>query len=115
MSQEKVNKYKEYKKNRKEIIAKEKKKKKIERVVGYSVVGIFCATVVGAIGVTVWNEYQAALAAKPNYVKQNYILGDMNAILEEETEESTEELEETTEDEVEESSESETTEDVSEG
>lgn len=109
MSQEKVNKYKEYKKNRKEIIAQEKKKKKIERAVGYSVVGIFCASIVGAIGVTVWNEYKAAVAARPNYVKESYVLRDMNEILADETEESTEDVENTSEA-IEES-----TEEVSEG
>lgn len=93
MSQEKVNKYKEYKKNRKEIIAQEKKKKKVQRAMGYSVVGIFCAGIVGALGVTAWNEYNAYLESRPNYAQESYILGDMNKLFEEETEESTEEKE----------------------
>lgn len=89
MSQEKVNKYKEYKKNRKEILAKAKKKQKIQKITAYSVVGVFCAGVVGAIGLTAWNEYQAALAARPTYKSESYILGDYNAILVDETEEDT--------------------------
>lgn len=87
MSQEKVNKYKEYKKNRKEILAKEKRKQKIEKAAAYAVIGVFCAGVVGAIGVTAWNQHKAALAARPNYKSESYIVGDMNGILADPTEE----------------------------
>lgn len=87
MSQEKVNRYKEYKKNRKEILAKEKRKQRIEKAAAYAVIGVFCAGVVGAIGVTVWNQHKAALAARPNYKSESYIVGDMNGILEDPTEE----------------------------
>ena len=43
MSQEKVNARKEYKKNRKEILAREKRRKAISRVVGYLAVVVIVA------------------------------------------------------------------------
>ena len=45
MSQEKVNRYKEEKKNRKELLAKEKKQKAIRRVVGTVIAVVFVAWV----------------------------------------------------------------------
>ena len=91
MSQEKVNKYKEYKKNKKAILAQEKKKRRMEKIVAYTSVGVICAGLVGAIGVTIVNEYKAAVAARPTYKSESYIVSDMNQILEDETEAETEE------------------------
>lgn len=52
MSQEKVNLRKEYKKNRKEILAKEKRKKQITKVVSY----LCLFVIVAGIGFSVYKK-----------------------------------------------------------
>lgn len=57
MSQEKVNKYKEQKANRKEILAKQKRSKAIRK----GVTGLICIALIGWIGysaVTTMKDYQ---------------------------------------------------------
>ena len=49
MSQAKVDKYKEYKKNRRANIAKEKRKELLGRIAAWFVVALFVAFIVGAI------------------------------------------------------------------
>lgn len=81
MSQEKVEKYKEYKKNRKEILAKEKRKKQIDRIIGWAV-GIVLLGCIGAgIGVTVYNSHEKSLAARPTYETDQKMITDLTGIL----------------------------------
>lgn len=98
MSQQKVDKYKEYKKNRKQIIAKEKRRKTLARITAWVVLVLAVCTVAGLIIVSGYNSYQAKQAAKPNYEASNFELVDFAGVTE------TEESEETSEEAVEESS-----------
>ena len=50
MSQEKVNRYKEYKAHRKEILAKEKRKKLIARITGWTLLALVVVGIAGGIG-----------------------------------------------------------------
>ena len=87
MSQAKVDRYKEYKKNRKENIAKEKQKALRERIVGWSVVGVFALFLLGAVAYKGVDAYKKAEAAKPDYTVSSYVLSDMAGLgVEEETE-----------------------------
>lgn len=88
MSQQKVDKYKEYKKNRKEIIAKEKRRKTLARITAWVVLVLAVCTVAGLIIVSAYNSYQTKQAAKPNYEASSFELADFAAITE--TEESQE-------------------------
>ena len=83
MSQEKVDKYKEYKKNRREILAKEKKKKKMEKIAGWAILVVLVAALGTAVGVTIYNQHQANLAALPNYTVTEKVVADMAGILDE--------------------------------
>ena len=90
MSQLKVDKYKEYKKNKKEILAKQKRKKKIEKIATWTItIGILGGLAV-AVGVTIYNEYQQKLASLPDYTSSSYMLSDLTGVLsmEEDTDES---------------------------
>lgn len=93
MSQEKVDKYKEYKKNRKEILEKEKKKKKMEKIAGWAILVVIVAALGTAVGVTIYNQHQADLAAQPNYTVSEKVVADMAGILEDTTEEAETEAE----------------------
>ena len=86
MSQAKVDKYKEYKKNRREILAKEKRKKKMEKIAGWAILVVLVAALGTAVGVTIYNQHQANLAALPNYTVSEKVVADMAGILEETTE-----------------------------
>ncbi len=83
MSQAKVDKYKEYKKNRREILAKEKRKKKMEKIAGWAILVVLVAALGTAVGVTIYNQHQANLAALPNYTVSEKVVADMAGILEE--------------------------------
>ena len=86
MSQEKVDKYKEYKKNRKEIIEKEQKAKKRSKLIGTVIgaaVGIGLAAALVFTGV---NTIKAKKEARPIYDRDGYVLSDVAGILETEAE-----------------------------
>ena len=93
MSQEKVDKYKEYKKNRKEILRKEKRKKKIEKIAGWTILVVLVAALGTAVWVTIYNQHQAKLAALPNYTVSEKVVADMAGILESTEQEAAEEEE----------------------
>lgn len=82
MSQAKVDKYKEYKKNRKENIAKEKRKNLVEKIAAWAVVAVFVLFIAGAVIYKGISEYQARLAAQPTYDTSSYLLTDMSGVLE---------------------------------
>lgn len=67
MSQAKVDQYKEYKKNRKEILEKEKRRKNRNRIISWVVAVAIVGGLGGAVGVSVYNSYQAKLEAMPDY------------------------------------------------
>ena len=86
MSQEKVNRYKEYKAHRKEILAKEKRKKLIARITGWTLLALVVVGIAGGIGWNVWSKYQAELAARPTYQASAMLISDLTGMLDEETE-----------------------------
>lgn len=86
MSQEKVDKYKEYKKNRKEILAKQKKVKKVKTATAWAVAVLILAGLGTAVGVTIYNQHQAKLASLPNYNASSFMLDDLVGVLETEPE-----------------------------
>lgn len=91
MSVEKVNKYKEEKANRKEILEQQKKKAKQTRAALVAGTVVVVALIVGAIGITVRNEYKAYQNAKPNYSTTQMLAGDLAGVLQDETEAETQE------------------------
>ena len=85
MSQAKVDKYKEYKKNRRANIAKEKRKELLGRIAAWFVVALFVAFIVGAISYKQIEACKARQAALPDYTSSSYVLSDMAGVLETET------------------------------
>ena len=83
MSQKKVDEYKNYKKNRRENIKKEKRKERL------TMAAMWCACVGGAMGVSIYNKYQAKQAALPTYGSTSFILSDMAGIQKDDTEDKT--------------------------
>ena len=89
MSQKKVDEYKNYKKNRRENIKKEKRKERLTMAAMWGAVVVFIACVGGAMGVSIYNKYQAKQAALPTYVSTSFILSDKSGIQKEDTEDQT--------------------------
>ena len=89
MSQKKVDEYKNYKKNRRENIKKEKRKERLTMAAMCGAVVVFIACVGGAMGVSIYNKYQAKQAALPTYGSTSFILSDMAGIQKEDTEDQT--------------------------
>lgn len=89
MSQKKVDEYKNYKKNRRENIKKEKRKERLTMAAMWGAVVVFIACVGGAMGVSIYNKYQAKQAALPTYGSTSFILSDMSGIQKEDTEDQT--------------------------
>lgn len=86
MSQKKVDQYKEYKKNKKQILKKEKQKKLAAKIAGWVVVIAVIGLVATAIGTSCYSRYRSYLASRPNYDRTGYVLGDLAGVLEEEAE-----------------------------
>lgn len=86
MSQEKVERYKEQKANRKEILEKERKNKKRTKTIVILSLVLIIGAVGTAIGFTIYNEYQSYLAALPDYSRTVMVLDDWSGMLDEETE-----------------------------
>lgn len=89
MSQKKVDEYKNYKKNRRENIKKEKRKERLTMAAMWGAVVVFIACVGGAMGVSIYNKYQAKQAALPTYGSTSFILSDTAGIQKEDTEDQT--------------------------
>lgn len=82
MSQEKVDKYKEQKANRKELLAKEKRHKKLVKtawIAGFILVIAGIGTAIG-IEAHMWyvNKY---LPSKPNYTSESLVISDLAGVL----------------------------------
>lgn len=86
MSQKKVDEYKKYKRNRREIIKKEKRKNRLIMAGIWVFVVIFIACVGASIGVTFYNNYQTKLASLPTYGSTSFILSDIVGIQSEQEE-----------------------------
>lgn len=92
MSQEKVNKYKEQKANRKELLAKEKRNKKLGKAAWILVFVLIIAGIGTAIGIEIHGWYKNTyLPGQPNYSSEELIISDVAGILDEETEAAPEE------------------------
>ena len=103
MSQQKVDKYKEFKKNRKEELEKERKSKKRSELI-WKIVGlVLAAGLVVALAITGINAYSNWKQAQPIYTREELVIGDIAGISETEAEtteavpESTEAVPESTE------------------
>jgi cytoskeletal protein RodZ len=107
MSVEKVNKYKEEKANRKETLAKEKKARKRNKAIITLVAAIVVLAIVGAIGLTIRNQYVVYLNTRPNYDTTSMLVSDLAGVQGLDTEEAEASVEDETEAPAEEESESE--------
>lgn len=76
MSQAKVDRYKEEKRNRKAIIAKEKRKHTLNMLAG----GIVVVVIAGWIGVSGYNMYQASKPLETIYVDMTELDTYMNSL-----------------------------------
>lgn len=83
MSQEKVERYKQEKAHRKENVEKERRKKKAGKVLTWVIILAVCGGIGGAIGVTFYNDYQAKLAARPDYAREEMVVSDLTGVLQE--------------------------------
>ena len=81
MSQEKVNKYKEEKANRKEAIAKQKRQQARNKVIAIVVAVVLAVSAVGAIGLTIRNEYKAYITSLPSYSSTSFVVSDDAGVL----------------------------------
>lgn len=81
MSQEKVNKYKEEKANRKELIAKQKRQQARNKMIAIAVAVVLAVGAVGAIGLTIRNEYKAYIDSLPTYSSTSFIVSDDAGVL----------------------------------
>lgn len=75
MSQAKVDKYIEYKKNRKQIIAREKRKKKIAEVAFTGIITIASLALVFMIGFMIYGRYHTVVPDY-DYKSESFILGN---------------------------------------
>lgn len=100
MSKAKVEEYKNYKKNKKKILAKEKRKK-IAGAIIFRLVGILIiAGIVFLVAYKGIDMYKDYLASRPNFTSDSLVIGDLcdlKGTEEETTEEETTESEETKE------------------
>lgn len=76
MSQEKVDRYKEQKKNRKEIMAKEKREKMLRNLA----VGLVVVVLLGWVGVSGYNAYQNSQPLDTVYVDLTEMDNYMNSL-----------------------------------
>lgn len=81
MSLEKVNKYKEEKKHRREILEKEKRQKRLYRIGGWVAGLVVVGGLVVMLGLTAKNSYKEYLASKPDYTSESIVISDMTGIL----------------------------------
>ena len=86
MSQAKVDKYKEFKQNRKENLEKEKTAKKRNSMISKIVIGVLALALAVALGITAYNAINKRIQARPDYDRSELIINDIAGILEEEEE-----------------------------
>lgn len=83
MSQAKMDKYKEYKKNKKQILAKQKKKKMLDKILVGTVCAVVVIGLVAALGITFRNMYRDYVESLPDYQVYSFVLDDFSGIMEE--------------------------------
>ena len=77
MSQEKVDQYKESKKNRKEEVAKKKKQEKLRKLTGWILLGVLVVGLIVGIVLTVVNAQKAKTESQDDvYNESSFILED---------------------------------------
>ncbi|MBR3436943.1 MAG: hypothetical protein IKG97_04230 [Lachnospiraceae bacterium] len=76
MSQQKMDAYKEAKKNRKEIIAKEKRQKKAQKILWTVIPIILAAAVLVAVAITIVNVIKASQPDNSAYTQTELIIDD---------------------------------------
>ncbi len=86
MSQQKMEQYREFKKNRKEILEKQKRGQKIRKWIGIGIAGLVALGLVVALVITGINEITRSVQARPQYERTEYVLADAAGVLESETE-----------------------------
>ncbi|MBQ9886265.1 MAG: hypothetical protein IJM37_05345 [Lachnospiraceae bacterium] len=87
MSQSKVDKYKEQKANRKEIYAKEQRKKKLTKAAWIGVFVLLLAGIIAALSLEIHSWYvNKYLPSKPDYTAESLVISDLAGVLEDETE-----------------------------
>ena len=86
MSKEKVERYKQEKANRKEILAKEKKKKFWAKVAGWAALAVIIVGIGVAIGFSAHNSYKKYLASLPDYNRTSLVISDFSGVNETEAE-----------------------------
>lgn len=80
MSIEKVDAYKNEKANRKQTLAKEKSKKKRDKIIGTTLAVVFVAIIAGAIILTFVNEFKSYQESRPNYNRTEMVVPDYTGI-----------------------------------
>ena len=80
MSIEKVDAYKNEKANRKQTLAKEKSKKKRDKIIGTTLAVAFVAIIAGAIILTFVNEFKSYQESRPNYNRTEMVVPDYTGI-----------------------------------
>lgn len=80
MSQAKVDKYKEFKKNRKEELEKERKAKKRTEWIWKGIGIALAAALVVALAITGWNAFDNWKQARPIYTRDELIISDIAGI-----------------------------------
>ena len=80
MSIEKVDAYKNEKANRKQTLAKEKSKKKRDKIIGTTLAVAFVAIIAGAIILTFVNEFKSYQKSRPNYNRTEMVVPDYTGI-----------------------------------
>lgn len=81
MSKEKVNEYKDRKANRKAEIAKAKREKQRNKIIGIAVLVIVIGGLAGALGLTGWNQYVNYRDSRPSYERTEMVVSDYTDIL----------------------------------
>ena len=82
MSQAKVDKYKEFKKNRKEELEKERKTKQRNALIWKIVAIVAALALLVALGITAYNAISSRIKARPDYNREEMVLQDLAGILE---------------------------------
>lgn len=80
MSREKVEKYREYKKNRKAHIAKEKRHELFGRVAAWAIIFVIVLIMAVGVGLSVRNHMRQEAAKRPDYKTTSFILTDYSGI-----------------------------------
>ena len=87
MSQQKVDKYKEQKAKRKELVEKERRNRRLGKTVAILILVLVVAGVATGIGFTIRNQYIKYKNSLPDYSSSSLVVQDMAGILDTEAEE----------------------------